>query len=378
MGGSLYIQNLARAIASLPAEERNQIRLSVALRPSNSRVALLLQTQVDSVYTDGFLKLAWFEGCKVVAERIPRFIPLDVLNVRKYDFVYPELAGRRAPYAWGGWIPDFQYRHLPAFFSEKEIALFDAVCNKVADASPVVVLSSRMAQEDFQRFYPKAGSKSRVMNFVSMVEPALFQFDPKTVQEKYQLPDEFFLVSNQFWRHKDHELIIEALGILKSSGICPTVVCTGTCPEPGHSQHGYYRHLIERIETLGLQRQIRILGFIPRDDQIQLMRRCLAVIQPSLFEGWSTVVEDARATGKPILLSDFPVHLEQHPPDGRYFERGNREQLAALVKTAWSELRPGPDLEREKVSKERNREDGLRFARRFLEIVRETVGRQEN
>ena len=55
------------------------------------------------------------------------------------------------------------------------------------------------------------------------------------------------------------------------------------------------------------------------------MRKAMAVIQPSLFEGWSTVVEDARALGKPMILSDFPVQIEQDPPSSDYFERNNPE-----------------------------------------------------
>ncbi len=370
LGGRLYIQNLACALASLPEEERRSIRLSVAVRSSQSEAAKAIQPYVDGIYTDCFFNLAKFELYKLLADRIS-WIPLERLNPRDYDFVYPEVAGRRAPYAWGGWIPDFQYRYLPGLFSAKKIARFNAVRHRVADAAPVVVLSSKMAQDDFKRFYPHAGAKSRVMNFASYIEPEWFQLYPKITQEKYRLPEEFFLVSNQFWKHKDHAVVIEALGILKRSGIHPVVACTGGLPE--RSSSAYYDQLIQRIEELGLENQVRLLGLIPRIEQIQLMRSCLAVIQPSLFEGWSTVVEDARALGKPILISDFPVHLEQNPPDSYFFERGNHEQLALLITTAFSELKPGPDLEKEMFAREENSKRLLAFGRQFLEIVRTVV-----
>jgi glycosyltransferase involved in cell wall biosynthesis len=100
------------------------------------------------------------------------------------------------------------------------------------------------------------------------------------------------------------------------------------------------------------------------------MRRSLAVIQPSLFEGWSTVVEDARSLGKPILLSDFPVHLEQNPPFGHFFERGNSEQLASLIEKAFDMLKPGPDHDQESHAQEENEERLVEYGRRFLAIVR--------
>ncbi len=39
----------------------------------------------------------------------------------------------------------------------------------------------------------------------------------------------------------------------------------------------------------------RFLGFIDRGEQLQLMKNSIAIVQPSLFEGWSTVVEDTKA-----------------------------------------------------------------------------------
>lgn len=48
-----------------------------------------------------------------------------------------------------------------------------------------------------------------------------------------------------------------------------------------------------------------------RKEQLALMKQAKAIIQPSLFEGWSTVVEDAKAMGQKIILSQLEVHLEQ-------------------------------------------------------------------
>ena len=44
---------------------------------------------------------------------------------------------------------------------------------------------------------------------------------------QYGLPDTFFHLPNQFWAHKNHLLVVDALSSLQSSGIQTTVVCTG-------------------------------------------------------------------------------------------------------------------------------------------------------
>jgi len=63
----------------------------------------------------------------------------------------------------------------------------------------------------------------------------------------------------------------------------------------------------------------RVLGIVPYEDLLSLMRHSVAIINPSLCEGWSTTVEEAKALGKTILLSDIAVHKEQDPPKGCFF-----------------------------------------------------------
>ena len=185
------------------------------------------------------------------------------------------------------------------------------------------------------------------------------------------MPDRFFLVSNQFWKHKDHAVIIEALAILKQRHICPTIVCTGTLSD--YRNPHYFNQLLKRIDELKLQKQFIILGVIPRLNQIQLMRRCLAVIQPSLFEGWSSVIEDARSLGKPVIASNFPVHIEQNAPNSYFFECGNAEALAELISTAASTLEIGANSQLEALARKDNEERVSIYGRRFLEIVNWTM-----
>jgi hypothetical protein len=55
------------------------------------------------------------------------------------------------------------------------------------------------------------------------------------------------------------------------------------------------------------------------------------VLQPSQFEGWSTVIEDARSVGRPVIASDFPVHLEQNAPGSTFFHMGDADDCARAM-----------------------------------------------
>jgi glycosyltransferase involved in cell wall biosynthesis len=61
------------------------------------------------------------------------------------------------------------------------------------------------------------------------------------------------------------------------------------------------------------------------------MKHAVAVIQPSLFEGWSTVIEDAMAMNQSIIASDLEVNYEQLGEKGVFFDRNDAVALAFKV-----------------------------------------------
>ena len=61
---------------------------------------------------------------------------------------------------------------------------------------------------------------------------------------------------------------------------------------------------------------------------MKLMKYSRAIIQPSLFEGWSTVVEDAKSLNAFIILSNLDVHLEQIDRNCIFFSPNDHLELA--------------------------------------------------
>ena len=57
----------------------------------------------------------------------------------------------------------------------------------------------------------------------------------------------------------------------------------------------------------------------------------VALLQPSLYEGWSTLVEEAKALSKFIVLSDLPVHREQINKNVAFFDPHNANELAVKM-----------------------------------------------
>ena len=91
---------------------------------------------------------------------------------------------------------------------------------------------------------------------------------------------------------------------------------------------GHFEEFMRRATEMGCAEEFKVLGLVSYADLIGLMRYSTALINPSLFEGWSTTVEEAKSLGKTIILSDIPVHREQAPDNGRFFDPGSPTQLA--------------------------------------------------
>lgn len=75
------------------------------------------------------------------------------------------------------------------------------------------------------------------------------------------------------------------------------------------------------------------MGYVPKIDQISLMKNALAVVQPTLFEGGpgGGASYDAISLGVPVIASDIPVNKEMNHGDVTYFSVGNLDELENIL-----------------------------------------------
>lgn len=297
----------------------------------------------------------------------------SVARSRSVDVLLPvlDLPPWRVGIKTIGWIPDFQHVHLPEFFSEGELRRRDNSMRRLAEKATILMLSSQTALEHFRAFAPGHSPKARVVSF-----PSLFAFikpagDPGRIVAKYNLPEKFALVANQFWAHKNHGTVIEALRLLREKGLRIPVVMTGLPVDHRDPSNQTLSRVLQAIAMGNLSSQFTILGQVPYPDLANLMRATAVVIQPSQFEGWSTIVEDSKALGRPLLCSDIAVHREQAPDALGFFPHDDGSALAELLAAHWSGLTPGPDAHSEEKALAIEREFAQRHGKLLLGLCEE-------
>ena len=116
---------------------------------------------------------------------------------------------------------------------------------------------------------------------------------------------------------------------MKSEGLEISLVCSGQLSDYRNKSH--IKHLQNYIKENKLSDYIQLHGLIDYEDVFGLINISKAVINPSLFEGWSSTVEECKSVGKNMILSDLNVHKEQYP-SATFFERNSVESLKKILR----------------------------------------------
>jgi len=267
------------------------------------------------------------------------------------------------------WIPDFQQVHLKHFFNKEDLEKRNSRYREGCELSDIIIVSSNNVKKDLEKFAPEHAAKCRISSFVSKIPSFIWEADPMIVVDKYSLPEKFFYLPNQLWKHKNHKVVFEAFHILRNENIFPNLVCTGNPND--HRDPDFYKGLMKIAAELDIKNQIRFLGMVPYQDVMTLIRQSIAVINPSLFEGWSTTVEESKSIGKQLILSDLEVHREQSAPNASFFSPESAQQLAEILKVKWSELKPGPDAAMEMQARQQLESRIRNYAETFVRIILE-------
>ena len=383
LGGVQYTANLLHALCLLPPSERPDIVLDIGQKNQNIGFENQFLKYRNIVKNQPINNKNLINKFKLFMIRIIKKIFRT--NIRKKlllsDYctvAFPvKSANIVGPFKKIYWIPDFQYKRHPEFFEKTERQMRDMHYEKMLLEEGILVLSSEAAKSDFLTFFPSHRDKAvRVLHFHSIIADDYFEPDPVQICARYGLPKKFVYVANQFWQHKGFETAFEALSRLRKQGVVIPLVCTGSFED--YRNAAYFQQLKELISSNGLESQIYLLGILPRMEQVQIFRCASIVLQPSLFEGWSTSVEDARALGKKIILSDIDVHREQNPLGAVFFEKGNADDLSSRLLSSWQNADLGLNLSLEKEARSCAKDLGLKYARNFIEILKEADALRAN
>jgi glycosyltransferase involved in cell wall biosynthesis len=271
------------------------------------------------------------------------------------------------------WIPDFQHVHMPGLFPDHERQERSEFFSRSAAASNRVIVTSRAVQKDYVACFPRHAAKCVVLRPSPAIPMATIEASPIETIHRYRLPDRFFYVPNHFWTHKNHLALLDACVLLQRQVPDCRIILTGSPWD--HRAPNHAGEFFQRAAEFGLREQLIYLGVVPRSDVLQLIRHCVALVNPSLFEGWGFTVSEAIALGKPVVASDIPTHREQAPPLGMLFDPTDPASLAEALVRAWRTFQPGNDPAIERSALAANQTRLVDYGNSFVSLVEDVVAR---
>jgi glycosyltransferase involved in cell wall biosynthesis len=166
------------------------------------------------------------------------------------------------------------------------------------------------------------------------------------VEAEYGISRPYFFYIGGFDYRKNVERLIRALEISDPSGVL--LVIAGALGPLG-------MELREAVKGTPVADRIRWLGYVPEGDLRALYAGSLALVYPSLYEGFGLPVLEAMSCGAPVLTSPLSSLPEVAGDAALYVDPGSPAELAAALRRLAAE----PALRAEL------RERGLERAQRF-------------
>lgn len=365
IAGSYYVLNIVHALNTVADEDKPQIVVFCNCDKDYDD----LKNQTSYPYLKKrIVNPSWNAKYAIFMRVLRKLTGIDLGDYEKIPtrwdnvkFVYP------FPYVGNdqmivnkclGWIPDFQEKYLPELFEEKELIERNAMQNSFINYDIPVVFSSCDAQKDFLKFHPEGKNLKTFIAQFAVTHPDFSNENIDSLKKKFGITKDYLFCANQFWTHKNHLFLFEAYKEAKEKGLDLQLVCSGKLSDRRDKE--YSDKIRSFIKDNHLEDDIKILGFIERTEQLCLMRNSYAVVQPSLFEGWSTVVEDAKCLNKFIFLSNLRVHQEQISNNVSFFDPRNKSDLVEKL------LNVKPNI----VNIDYNHNIKV-FAEQFLKIIME-------
>ena len=227
-----------------------------------------------------------------------------------------------------GYVYDLQHIEFPKNFNKKEILKRKINIKKILNENKVTLVNSKYTLNKIKSLY-KFKTKLVCIPFL----PNLINYKKYSIniKKRFNIKNKFFLICNQFWKHKNYEFAFRVFEVLsKRSNF--QLVCTGT-KYNRLSNKIYFNSLIKKYQSVIEEKKIMILGNVNKKEQISLIRKCEAVIQPTLYEGgpggFSTY--EAIYFKKKVFLSDIKINKEINNPYVKFFKKNKKKDLINLI-----------------------------------------------
>jgi glycosyltransferase involved in cell wall biosynthesis len=194
-----------------------------------------------------------------------------------------------------------------------------------------ILVGTETGREELSFFYQIPKDRIRILPHPTPNFTSNDLENDVSIIKKYNLPKNFLFYPAQFWAHKNHVNILHAIKYLKDNyKLHLPAVFVG-------SDMGNLSHVKQYVEKLGLEEQVYFLGFVSRNELIELYRNAFALVYMSFFGPENLPPLEAFSLGCPVIASKVQGAEEQLGDAALLVNPNKPEELADIVKRLWDD-----------------------------------------
>ena len=232
--------------------------------------------------------------------------------------------------------PHFEEFAVPAAWN-----LLEGAHRRIASRATMVVAESATGRADLLDAYGPYGLTPDRIMVVPYTVPQWMHAEPletaaARVRLRYRLPDRFLFYPAQFLPHRNHAVLIDALGTLaRRYNLRPLLVLAGE--QKGGIRAHTSDHVRETARRAGVADQVRSLGFIPNADVAGLHAAADVMAVPGCLGPSSLAILEAWSAGTPVLASNTRGIREMCEGAASLVDPGTAEDMSQEIRALWTD-----------------------------------------
>lgn len=307
-------------VARVTGTENYAIQLIRALIRLNTRHRITLYFR-DQPRADLFPASSWVEQRIIPFKRVWTHLRFAAaLWQDKPDVTF--VPAHTLPFVFPGraiaTVHDLGFKYFPQAHPTSQRLYLDWTTRYSANRANIILADSQATADDLHKYYGTSPTKIRVV-YPGVDKPVVG--DIEAVRQKYKLPERYFLFIGTLQPRKNIARLVQAYALWrKQHPNDPTELVLA----------GGQGWLYDPAWTAGVE-GIHLTGYIDDVDKGALYAGALALVFPSLYEGFGFPALEAMSCGTPVIASNTSSLPELVGDAGLLVDPLNIEAIASAM-----------------------------------------------
>lgn len=273
-----------------------------------------------------------------------------------------------------GVVLDLMHRYessFPEVSQDGEYEVREWLLSNIVEHSTAVLVDSEIGKQQVIESYGTNADKIFALPFVAPI----YIYNANSYIEfanelKEKLPDKYLFYPAQFWEHKNHKRIVEAVYLLKQKDINVNFVFVGA--QSGKHREKVHAELLELIDQYSLQQQIHFLGYVKDEEIPFIYQNARGLVMPTFFGPTNIPPIEAMAMGCPVAISNIYGMPAQLGDAALFFDPNLVEEMVDCIQILWNDDHVCEELIQKGIKQAENW--GLaQFRDRLVQIINELI-----